>query len=105
MTGFNFTDKVRKVLADARLEAERLHHPAVGTEHILLALTHADQSVAGAVLRNLSINPEALRQRIEQGLEVGRTRFHQPNLPYTEPGKKVLELAMFEARELNHNYV
>src|SRR6266702_2781459 len=38
MHGYNFTDRVRKVLQMAREEAARLHHEYVGTEHILLGL-------------------------------------------------------------------
>ena len=38
MNGYNFTERVRKVLAMAREEAARLHHEYVGTEHILLGL-------------------------------------------------------------------
>ena len=37
MKGYNFTERVRKVLAMAREEAVRLHHEYVGTEHLLLA--------------------------------------------------------------------
>ncbi|MEX2154648.1 MAG: Clp protease N-terminal domain-containing protein [Gemmatimonadaceae bacterium] len=105
MQGFNFTTHVRKVLAMAREEAVRLHHPYVGTEHILLALTRADEeSVATAVLRNLRIDPEGIRQKIDDTIKIGKAE--QPSdLPYTSRAKKVLELAMSEARELHHSYV
>ena len=50
MNGYNFTERVRKVLAMAREEAARLHHEYVGTEHILLGLIREGEGVAAAVL-------------------------------------------------------
>jgi ATP-dependent Clp protease ATP-binding subunit ClpC len=50
MNGYNFTDRVRKVLQMAREEAARLHHEYVGTEHILLGLIREGEGVAAAVL-------------------------------------------------------
>ena len=49
MNGYNFTDRVRKVLQMAREEAARLHHEYVGTEHILLGLIREGEGVAAAV--------------------------------------------------------
>ena len=49
MNGYNFTERVRKVLAMAREEAARLHHEYVGTEHILLGLIREGEGVAAAV--------------------------------------------------------
>jgi ATP-dependent Clp protease ATP-binding subunit ClpC len=43
MNGYNFTERVRKVLAMAREEAARLHHEYVGTEHILLGLIRGEK--------------------------------------------------------------
>src|SRR5437870_1193643 len=87
MNGYNFTDRVRKVLQMAREEAARLHHEYVGTEHILLGLIREGEGVAAAVLTNLNVDLEEIQQKIEETV------------------KKVLELAMSEARELNHSYV
>ena len=52
MNGYNFTERVRKVLAMAREEAARLRHEYVGTEHILLGLIREGEGVAAAVLTN-----------------------------------------------------
>ena len=65
MNGYNFTDRVRKVLQMARDEAARLHHEYVGTEHILLGLIREGEGVAAAVLANLSADPEEIQQKIE----------------------------------------
>ncbi len=106
MNGYNFTERVRKVLAMAREEAARLHHEYVGTEHILLGLIREGEGVAAAVLQNLSVDLEEIQQKIEDTVKKGKAaQATGPDLPYTSRAKKVLELAMGEARELNHSYV
>ncbi len=102
---YNFTDRVRKVLAMAREEAIRLHHDYVGTEHILLGLIREGEGVAAAVLTNLSVDLEQLQERIEDSVRPGKATIALGELPYTSRAKKVLEFAMAEARELNHSYV
>ena len=106
MNGYNFTDRVRKVLQMAREEAARLHHEYVGTEHILLGLIREGEGVAAAVLQNLNVDLEDIQQKIEETVKKGKAAAAAgPDLPYTSRAKKVLELAMTEARELNHSYV
>ncbi len=106
MNGYNFTDRVRKVLQMAREEAARLHHEYVGTEHILLGLIREGEGVAAAVLTNLNVDLEEIQQKIEETVKKGKAAAASgPDLPYTSRAKKVLELAMTEARELNHSYV
>jgi len=104
--GFNFTERVRKVLGMAREEAARLHHEYVGTEHLLLGLIREGEGVAATMIQNLNVKLEDLASTIDDivkrgspGTPVG------PDLPYTSRAKKVLELAMSEAREVNHSYV
>jgi ATP-dependent Clp protease ATP-binding subunit ClpC len=107
MNGYNFTDRVRKVLQMAREEAARLHHEYVGTEHILLGLIREGEGVAAAVLTNLNVDLDEIQQKIEETVKKGKApaAAGPPDLPYTSRAKKVLELAMSEARELNHSYV
>jgi ATP-dependent Clp protease ATP-binding subunit ClpC len=106
MDGYNLTERVRKVLLMAREEAQRLHHEYVGTEHMLLALTREEGGVAAAALRSIEVDGAAIRHRIEEVVKVGNAA-HQTgsDLPYTSRAKKVLELAMSAARELDHSYV
>src|SRR3954467_7393148 len=106
MNGYNFTERVRKGLAQARDEAARLHHEYVGTEHILLGLIREGEGVAATVLQNLNVELEEIQQKIEEAVKRGKAGEPRgPDLPYTSRAKKVLELAMSEARELNHSYV
>jgi ATP-dependent Clp protease ATP-binding subunit ClpC len=90
----------------AREEAARLHHEYVGTEHILLGLIREGEGVAAAVLTNLNVDLDEIQQKIEETVKKGKAPAASgPDLPYTSRAKKVLELAMSEARELNHSYV
>ncbi len=102
---YNFTDRVRKVLAMAREEAIRLQHDYVGTEHILLGLIREGEGVAAAVLTNLAADLDELHRLVEENVRRGKSSAAIGELPYTSRAKKVLEYAMAEARELNHSYV
>src|SRR5256885_12169377 len=62
MNGYNFTERVRQVLALARDEAARLHHEYVGTEHILLAIVREGDGVGAAIIQNLGIELETVQQ-------------------------------------------
>jgi len=102
---YNFTDRVRKVLAMAREEAIRLQHDYVGTEHILLGLIREGEGVAAAVLMNLNVDMDQVHERVEESVRKGKATIALGELPYTSRAKKVLEYAMAEARDLSHSYV
>src|SRR5437660_9000337 len=98
MNGYNFTDRVRRVLRLAREEAARLHHEYVGTEHILLGLIREGEGVAATVLTNLNVDLEEISRRIEETVKKGTAAGSAgPDLPYTSRAKKILEFAMMEA--------
>src|SRR5262249_57682348 len=88
-------------------EAEvRVRDEYVGTEHMLLGLIREGVGVAAAVLTNLNVDLEDIQQKIEETVKKGKAAAAAgPDLPYTSRAKKVLELAMTEARDLNHSYV
>lgn len=101
-----FTDRARKVINLARQEAERLGHEFIGTEHILLGLVKEGSGVAANVLENLDIDLEKIRIEIEKYVSSpGEVVSASSSLPFTPKAKKVLELAMEEARQLEHNYI
>ena len=106
MNGYNFTERVRKVLAMAREESANLHHEYVGTEHLLLGLIDEREGVGATVLQNLSVDLDDLKFQIETTVKRGPPGTRTgPDLPYTSRAKKVLELSMNQARNLNHAYV
>ena len=98
MNSYNFTDRVRRVLQMAREEAARRRHDYVGTEHMLLGLIREGEGVGAAVLTNLNVDLEGVKKKIEEMIKEGTGNTAGPDLPYTSRGKKVLELAMSEAR-------
>lgn len=105
MSGYNFTDRVRRALVCAREEAQRLSHEAVGPEHVLLGVIKEGNGVAITALERLHIDLEGLRARIMAKAPPGTVTTSGPDIPYTRRGKLVLELAMEEARDLHHEYV
>ena len=104
---YSFTDRVRQVLAQARQESFRFRHGYVGPEHILLALVREAEGVAASVLHYRGVLSEAVTREVEVMLQAGTSARAAGlgELPYTSRGKKVLEFAMAEARELGHTYV
>src|ERR1051325_11154852 len=106
MNGYNFSERVRRVLAAARDEAARLRHEYVGTEHILLGLIRFEDSTAVKILRKCEVDTAAVRDLIEATVKKGISSHPTgPDLPYTSRAKKVLELSMAAARDLGTNYV
>ena len=106
MNGYNFTDRVRRVLAGARGEAIELSHPYVGTEHILLSIAKDGDGVAAAVIENLGGRRDEIVDRVLRIVVRGASSARiGPDLPYTSRAKKALELSMSEARIMSENYV
>jgi DNA-binding transcriptional regulator YhcF (GntR family) len=97
---YDFSDRVRKVLALAREEAIRLRHEYVGTEHLLLGLTRETKGGAAEVLKRMSIDTSEVRRLVETLVRRGAATIAVGELPYTSRAKKVLEYTMVEAREL-----
>ena len=106
MPGYNFSDDVRRTLHRAREQATGLHHGRVAPEHLLLGLTRGPGDTCGAVLNELHVDPEILFQRMVAATTTPvESAAAGPDLPYTDSAKKVLELAMIEAKDLKYGYV
>src|SRR2546427_421472 len=99
-----FTERARRVIILAQEEAKRLNHSAVGTEHILLGIIREGEGVASKVLESLNISPDRVRAEIETAIGRGE-RAPYEEVAFTPRAKKVLELALDEARRLGHNYI
>ena len=83
----------------------RLGSEYVRTEHILLGLCREPEGIAARTLENLGVDVDNLATEIEQQVQPGSTNISGDDIAFTPRAKKVLELAMTEARELNHSYV
>ena len=100
-----FTDRARKVMALANQEAQRFNHEYIGTEHILLGLVKEGSGVGANVLKNLDVDLRKVRLEVEKLVKAGPEMVTMGKLPQTPRAKKVIEYAIEEARNLNHNYV
>jgi ATP-dependent Clp protease ATP-binding subunit ClpC len=99
-----FTERARKVLSLAQEEAQRFQHNYIGTEHLLLGLVREGDGVAAKVLTSLDIDLEMVRKKVEEIIGRG-DRIVLGEIGLTPRAKKVIELAVDEARRLNHQYI
>ncbi len=99
-----FTQRARRVLSLAQEEAERLQHSYIGTEHLLLGLMREEGGVAGRVLRDLGLDPRRVEELVERMTRAGQ-RTSNARLDLSPGTKKVLELAVDEARRMGHHYI
>jgi len=100
-----FTDRARKVMALANQEAQRFNHEYIGTEHILLGLIKEGTGVGATVLKKMNVDLRKVRLEVEKMVKSGPDMVPMGKLPHTPRAKKVIEYAIEEARNLNHNYV
>jgi ATP-dependent Clp protease ATP-binding subunit ClpC len=99
-----FSERARRALTHAQEEAQHFGHNYIDTEHILLGLISEDDGVACKVLNNLGVAASKIRAAIE--FVVGRgEKQNVGEVGLTPRAKKVIELAVDEARRLNHSYI
>ncbi|CEG02027.1 Clp, N-terminal [Ostreococcus tauri] len=99
-----FTEKAIKVVMLAQEEARRLGHNFVGTEQIMLGLIGEGTGIAAKVLKSMGISLKEARIEVEKIIGRG-SGFVAVEIPFTPRAKRVLELALEEARQLGHNYI
>ncbi len=100
-----FTERGRKVIIFAKEEAEKRQNDYLGTEHLLLAILREEDGLPVAILKKMGLTIEELRMEIERNLPAGMNLLSFGDIPFTPRAKKVLELAVEEARLLGHNYI
>jgi ATP-dependent Clp protease ATP-binding subunit ClpC len=99
-----FTERARRVLSLAQEEAQRFQHNYIGTEHLLLGLVREGEGAAAQVLRKLGVELDKVRSAIEHIIGRG-DHIVLGQIGLTPRAKKVIELAIDEARRLNHHYI
>src|SRR6266581_4246714 len=99
-----FTERARRVLTLAQEEAQRFNHNYIGTEHLLLGLVREGDGVAAKVLNNLGVELSKVRSAVEFIIGRGEKSI-SGEIGLTPRAKKVIELAVEEARRLNHSYI
>ena len=100
-----FTERGRKVIIYAREEAEKRQNDYLGTEHLLLALLREEEGISSAIIKKMGISTEEIRMEIERRLPYGTNVLTFGDIPFTPRAKKVLELAVEEARLIGHGYI
>ncbi|MSQ41197.1 MAG: ATP-dependent Clp protease ATP-binding subunit [Dehalococcoidia bacterium] len=100
-----FSERARRVLSLAQEEAQRFNHSYIGTEHVLLGLVRESDGVAARVLGNLGVELAKVRAAVEFIIGKGDRPVSSENIGLTPRAKKVIELAVDEARRLNHHYI
>ncbi len=100
-----FTERGRKVIIHAREEAEKRQNDYLGTEHLLLGLLREEESLPMIILKKMGLSAEELRMEVERNLPTGSNILTFGDIPFTPRAKKVLELAVEEARLLGHSYI
>ena len=99
-----FTDRARSVLTLAQDEAQRFNHNYIGTEHLLLGLVREGDGVAAQALENMNVELAKVRTAVE--FIIGRgDRPVVGEVGLTPRAKRVIELAIDEARRFGHNYI
>jgi len=99
-----FSERARRVLTLAQEEAQNFSHNYIDTEHILLGLVREDEGVAAKVLVNMSVSLTKVRSAVEFILG-RREKTSVGGTGLTPRAKRVIELAIDEARHLSHNYI
>jgi ATP-dependent Clp protease ATP-binding subunit ClpC len=99
-----FTEQTKRVLIRSQREAQRLHHPHIGTEHLLLGLIGEEAGGAATVLARLGVTPPQVRRAVELGLERGE-RPIGGDVRLTPAAKRVIERTVEEARRLGHDHI
>jgi ATP-dependent Clp protease ATP-binding subunit ClpC len=99
-----FSERARRVLTLAQEEAQNFNHSYIGTEHIMLGLLREDEGVGAKVLANLGVSLSKARSAVE--FIIGRgEKPSTGEIGLTPRAKRVIELAIDEARHLGHNYI
>jgi ATP-dependent Clp protease ATP-binding subunit ClpC len=99
-----FTERARQVVVLAQDEARALKHNYIGTEHLLLGLLREEEGIAARVLAGFDVTLDEVRSQIARLIGQG----DEPatgQIPFTPRAKKVLELALREAMQLQHSYI
>lgn len=100
----NYTQRAKHVLMRSQQLALQLGHPVVGTEHMLSGIAVDEQGVATRVLARLGLSAQQLKSQLQQAMGRGDITGDQ-GVPFSPRAKRVLEMAVEEARELGHNYI
>lgn len=109
MLGFsmrnNFTSRVQKVIRYSKEEAMRLGHEYIGTEHLFLGIIKEGEGIAIKILKNIGIDIEKLKQRLEEASGPAGGMMTLGNLPLSKRAEKVLKVTYLEAKNFKSDII
>lgn len=103
MDRLELSEEVRTLLEMAGIEAARLGHEYIGTEHLLLAALSAEDGEPPPIFRDLNIDPHRILNLVESVILPGKGTPHGAALPFTTRAQRALDLAMTEAVAMGHD--
>lgn len=98
-----FTQRAWRVMSLAQQCAERLHHNPIDTQHMLVGLYKEEGGIAGKVLRDLGIEGDRLEALVVE-LTPTTASVEKSTTDLSTGSKRVLELAVDEARRMGHRF-
>lgn len=101
----NFTSRVQKVIRFSKEEAMRLGHDYIGTEHLLLGILKEGEGIAVKILKNLNMDLEKLKQRLEEASGPAGGMMTLGNLPLSKRAEKVLKITYLEAKNFKSDII
>lgn len=93
MPDYIYTPNAQEALRIAEEQARAFKHQAVGTEHLLLALSMEQSGMAAAMLKQLNVSSNDLREEIERFTGYGTMRNLTPH-SYMPNSPKLQEVLM-----------
>ncbi len=103
-----FNPEIKKAMARGKMEAEKMGHAYVGPEHLLLGVLSLPESLANRVLRNLSVDLDALKEAVRENVNRigGQSSGHTiSQLPLNDKADRVLKVTFLEAKALKTSVV
>jgi ATP-dependent Clp protease ATP-binding subunit ClpC len=101
-----YTKRAQRVFQIALEEAARFNQSIVDTEHLLLALLQEENGEAVQSLRSLGVDPDEVRQEVEQILiERAVNRFYPINPEHSPRINRVIRYAAEEAEAMGTPFV
>ncbi len=105
MESSRYSPHFQRIFLIAQEHAKRLNHDYLGSEHLLLAITDVEDSIAAQALKKLNVDLRKLRMIIEDAIGVGQSMMLLGELPLSSQAKKIIGYAVEEAHKMGLNYI
>lgn len=101
-----FSPRVQDIMQHSREEAVKMGNAYIGLEHIFLGIADDTDSNAVQILKNLELDIEAFRQKLEASIKTNNTVLgNTDNLPLTKQAERALKFTYIVAKDFNSEQV